>query len=47
MGAFGGWLGLSAEVVLGAAIQWVRLVRGGWRPYAERTRKEVLAAAGP
>ncbi len=43
--AFGGWLGLSAEVFLGAAIQWVRLWRGGWRPFAAKTRAEVLAIA--
>jgi MATE family multidrug resistance protein len=43
--AFGGWLGLSAEVFLGATIQWWRLRSGGWMPHAERTRTEVMAVA--
>jgi MATE family multidrug resistance protein len=46
LGAFGGWLGLAGEVLLGAGLQWLRLQRGGWRPHAERTRAEVLAIAG-
>ncbi len=45
MGALGGWLGLSGEVILGASIQWARLLRGGWKQHAERTRAEVLATA--
>ncbi len=45
MGAFGGWLGLSGEVFLGAAIQWWRLRRGGWRRHAEKARSEALAIA--
>ena len=45
LGAFGGWLGLSAEVLIGASAQWLRLARGGWRPYAVRTRAEMMAAA--
>lgn len=43
--AFGGWIGLSAEVLIGATAQWLRLARGGWRPFAERTRAEMLDAA--
>jgi MATE family multidrug resistance protein len=45
MGALGGWLGLSGEVFFGATIQWWRLIRGGWRPHAARTRAEVMSAA--
>ena len=45
MGAFGGWLGLSGEVFLGATIQWLRVKNGGWKPYAERMRNEVLTIA--
>jgi MATE family multidrug resistance protein len=45
MNAFGGWLGLSGEVFLGATIQWWRLWRGGWRPHAIRSRAEVIALA--
>jgi MATE family multidrug resistance protein len=45
MGAFGGWLGLSGEVFTGAAIQGLRLWRGGWLPHAHRTRAEVVSIA--
>jgi multidrug resistance protein, MATE family len=45
MGAFGGWLGLSGEVFVGAALQWLRLWRGGWLPHAHRTRAEVVSIA--
>ena len=45
LGAFGGWLGLSAEVLVGAAAQWLRLAVGGWHAHAEKTRTEMLAAA--
>jgi MATE family multidrug resistance protein len=44
LGAFGGWLGLSGEVFAGAAFQWLRLWKGGWKKHAERTRTEMLAA---
>jgi len=45
MGALGGWLGMCAEVVVGAVILWTRLERGGWRPYAERARAQMRARA--
>jgi MATE family multidrug resistance protein len=45
MGAFGGWLGLSGEVFVGAALQWLRLWRGGWLPHAHRMRAEVVGIA--
>jgi MATE family multidrug resistance protein len=44
MGVSGAWLGLCAEILLGAAILWWRLVRGGWRQAAARSRAEVLQA---
>lgn len=31
LGAFGGWLGLSAEILAAAGIFWWRLVGRGWR----------------
>lgn len=31
LGAFGGWLGLCAEIVLCSVILWYRLERGAWR----------------
>jgi MATE family multidrug resistance protein len=41
LGALGGWLGIAAEIAIGAVILWWRVLRGGWRPSAERTRAEV------
>jgi MATE family multidrug resistance protein len=41
LGAFGGWLGLSAEILATAAIFWWRLVRGGWRGSAARSRADL------
>jgi len=42
MGAFGGWLGLSAEILAAAGIFWWRLVRRGWRTAAARSRAELV-----
>jgi MATE family multidrug resistance protein len=44
MGVRGAWLGLCAEIFLGTAILWLRVVRGGWRQAAARSRAEVLEA---
>ncbi|HYU15970.1 MAG TPA: MATE family efflux transporter [Candidatus Acidoferrum sp.] len=38
MGAFGGWLGLCAEILAAAGIFWWRLLRRGWLPAAARAR---------
>lgn len=46
LGAVGGWIGLCAEIVLGACIYWVRLERQGWLPAAVRTRA-MVATPGP
>jgi len=46
LGALGGWVGLCAELVVGAAILWWRLERGHWRAAAARTRAEREAAEG-
>ncbi len=46
LGAFGGWLGLCGECMVGAVILWHRLERGRWRAIAEATRPvEALATA--
>jgi MATE family multidrug resistance protein len=43
MGAFGGWLGLCAEILGAAAVFWWRLMRRGWLPSAARARLELAA----
>jgi MATE family multidrug resistance protein len=48
LGAFGGWLGLCGEIVLGALVLWRRLHRGGWRAIAAESRTALaLAPASP
>lgn len=36
LGAFGGWMGLTAEIVLVAVVLWLRIHRGGWQPAAAK-----------
>ncbi len=36
LGALGGWLGLCAEIMVGAALLWLRLRSGAWRNTAPR-----------
>jgi MATE family multidrug resistance protein len=45
-GAAGGWIGLAAEIILGATVFWVRVARGSWRPAADAARA-ALAATRP
>jgi MATE family multidrug resistance protein len=47
MGAFGGWVGLCAETILGAVILWRRLVRGDWRAAAEEARRNAVLETVP
>jgi MATE family multidrug resistance protein len=46
LGAFGGWLGLSAEILATSALFWWRLARGGWRGSALKSR-DALADPSP
>jgi multidrug resistance protein, MATE family len=52
LGAFGGWLGLCGECVVGALILWHRLSGGQWRAIAAATRlveasePELMAISG-
>ena len=39
LGAYGGWVGLCGETIVGAFILWHRLARGGWRSIAATTRR--------
>ena len=45
MGAVGAWLGLTSEIVVVAAILWVRLWKGGWRQSAAQSRHALAAHA--
>ncbi|MCX5741814.1 MAG: MATE family efflux transporter [Proteobacteria bacterium] len=44
-GAAGGWVGLAAEIFVGSALCWRRVLRGGWRASAARARRTMRAAA--
>ncbi len=41
LGALGGWIGLCAEILLLAALCWIRLERGDWMPHAALSRKRL------
>jgi MATE family multidrug resistance protein len=45
LGAVGGWIGLSVEIVVGAGLFWLRVIRGGWRPAAAAARRAMAGAA--
>jgi MATE family multidrug resistance protein len=46
LGAFGGWLGLCGETIIGAFILWHRLNSGHWRTIAEATRAAATGVDG-
>ena len=41
LGAFGAWIALCLEIVVGAFLFWRRLVKGDWKVFAERSRAEI------
>ena len=45
LGALGGWLGITAEVVIGCALLWRRVQSGGWIRYAEQCRAQLAPGA--
>jgi MATE family multidrug resistance protein len=45
LGALGGWIGLCAEILVGAVIYWRRLYRGGWLASARRSRESLALEA--
>ena len=45
LGVVGGWIGLAVEIVAGAALFWLRVLRGGWRPAAAVARRVMAGAA--
>jgi multidrug resistance protein, MATE family len=44
LGAVGGWIGLAVEIVVGAVLFWLRVIRGGWRPAAAAARRAMTGA---
>jgi MATE family multidrug resistance protein len=47
LGAFGGWLGLCLEIIVGSAILARRVIRRSWAPAAARSRRELAARDEP
>ena len=45
LGVVGGWLGLAAEIIVGASLFWLRVWRGGWRPAAAASRRAMAGTA--
>ena len=45
LGVVGGWIGLAFEIVVGAALFWRRVYRGGWRPAAAAARRAIAGTA--
>jgi MATE family multidrug resistance protein len=45
LGAFGGWIGLSAEIMAASGLFWWRLIRRGWQRSAARSRADLAAQA--
>jgi MATE family multidrug resistance protein len=45
LGVPGGWIGLAVEIVVGASLFWLRVVRGGWRPAAAAARRTMAGVA--
>jgi MATE family multidrug resistance protein len=45
LGAVGGWIGLAVEIVVGASLFWLRVVRAGWRPAAAAARRSMAGTA--
>jgi multidrug resistance protein, MATE family len=43
LGALGGWLGICAEIIVGAALLWVRLERRSWHAAAAESRARMQA----
>jgi multidrug resistance protein, MATE family len=45
LGVVGGWIGLALEIVVGAALYWRRVYRGGWKPAAAAARRAMAGTA--
>lgn len=44
LGVVGGWIGLAVEIIVGASLFWLRVLRGGWRPAAAAARRSIAGA---
>ena len=47
LGALGGWIGLCAEIFLGAGILWWRPQKKHWLSSAKRSRAQLQAKSNP
>ena len=47
LGAFGGWLGLCLEIIVGATILVLRVERQGWAPSAATSRRRLATGSQP
>jgi MATE family multidrug resistance protein len=45
LGAVGGWIGLTIEIVVGASLFWLRVARSGWQPAAAAARRSMAGTA--
>ena len=45
LGVVGGWIGLAAEIIVGASLFWLRVWRGGWHPAAAASRRVMAGTA--
>jgi MATE family multidrug resistance protein len=45
LGVVGGWIGLAVEIIIGASLFWLRVLRGGWRPAAAAARRAIAGVA--
>lgn len=45
LGVVGGWMGLAVEIIVGASLFWLRVIRGGWRPAAAKARRAMAGVA--
>jgi len=45
LGVVSGWIGLAIEILVGAGLFWLRVLRGGWRPAAAAARRSMAGAA--
>jgi len=45
LGVVGGWIGISAEIIVSASLYWLRVWRGGWKPAAAAARRAMAGTA--